>query len=464
MDELRKSLTLVIVVWFLTMFAMKVAGQTSGMNAQMIGSGSSASALVHGVDALGINPALIDPPKGKTVSFALVPTTFQAGTDFLDYDMYVKYFTGVRKDIYHEEPYYLTSADKQTILRSFKSDVGNIYTDDMLRLFGVTVGTAYFSLGVDVTDRIRTNIVLPRSLMEFVLYGNIPGRTFDLKSASVQSSWTRDYGITFARRFVIDPHQNHSISVGATVKYLQGFGYFGVERFNSELTTDPETFVIDARADLQARYAGTEWIIGRESGFNLFPAPVGSGFGLDIGAQMRVSDLFSFGAAITDFGSVKWTRNAKRISASDEFTLSDMTSDGQLDEIIDRLSATEYAVPSFSTSLPAAITFAGAFTLPTLFGRMRPLHVTVSVREGLSDDLENTTIPRFAAGLESHFTGYFAFRAGASFGGVSPAMLACGASLKMDRLTVDLATCNIEDIFTRHFSVISFAVSGRLDF
>jgi hypothetical protein len=463
MVDIRKSLTLVVVVWLLTMFAIKAAAQTCGMNAQMIGSGASATALVQGVDALGINPALIDPPKGRTVSIALVPTTFQAGTDFLDYDMYVKYFTGVRKDIYHEEPYHLTSADKQVILRSFKSDVGRIYTDDMFRLFGATVGTAYFSLGVDVTDRVRTNITLPRSLMEFVLYGNIPGKTFDLKTARVQSSWIRDYGFTFARRFVINPQQNHSISVGATLKYLQGFGYFGVDRFNTVLTTDPDAFVIDAKADLQARYSGTEWIIGRESQFNLFPAPVGSGLGLDFGAQMRVSDLFSFGVAITDFGSVKWTRNAKRISASDEFTLSDMTSDKQLNEIIDRLSATESNIPSFSTSLPSAITFAGAYTIPTLFGRMRPLHLTVAVREGLSDDIDNTTIPRFAMGLESHFTGYFAFRAGASFGGISPAMLACGASLKMDRLTVDLATCNVEDLFTRHFSVISFAVSGRLD-
>jgi hypothetical protein len=447
------------------LFTSAARAQMPCPNGTMMGTNHSGGAIVSGADAIGVNPALIEPAEQRRFSLSLVPFSVQAGSDFFHYDTYLSYFTGKMNDQHLVRPRYLTTEDKQALLAGFEGDVGTIRTDDQFRLFGATVAIGSMAFGVDITDRMRSTIVLPKAMAEFLLFGNTPGRTFELSTTQVQSSWIRDYGITVAREFPMDSRRGRALFVGATVKYLQGFGYFGIDRFNSSFTTDPDSFVISGRADLAAMYAGTEWIMRRDMGqFSLFPDPVGSGFGFDLGAQLRVSEYFAIGAAFTDFGWMTWDRSAYQIDASEDFTLSSMTADDQITEVTDRLNHHEHPVSSFSSSLPAAVTVSGAFSLPSLFGRSRALHLTFAMREGLSDDLGNSTSPRFAAGTEARVASFFALRLGAAFGGFGPATAACGVSLRMQRLTVDVATNNIESLLSRHFSVVSFAVSGRLDF
>jgi hypothetical protein len=431
----------------------------------MAGTDHSAASLVTGIDALGVNPALIDPPGPAVLSIGLAPFSLRAGTDFLSYDAYVRYFTGTMGSDRLVHPTYLTEADKRTLLDAFPGDDGTVVTDDQFRLIAFTANTGPFAFGVDISDRLMSSATVPRALAEFLLEGNTPGRTFDLRTTRVESSWIRDYGLTLAHRFDIDARRQRSVSVGASVKYLQGFAYFSVDRFNSVFTTDPDSFVISGRADLRARYAGTEWIVDRDiSQFSLFPEAVGGGFGLDLGVTLRLSEHFACSATLTDFGWMRWNRGAREIAASEAFTISNMTSDRQLDEITDRLNDKEHPVASFSSTLPSAVTISGALTIPALFGKNKPANFTFALREGLSETLGNSTIPRIAAGADLNLASYFALRLGAAAGGLMPPSAACGISLKMYRFTLDLATNNIETFLSRQFSIMSFSAGGRLDF
>lgn len=465
MPERITPLILLIAFMALVVRVPDASGQPSIPNAQMAGTDYSSASLVTGIDALGVNPSLITPPKGKVLSIAIAPFSLRAGTDFLSYDAYVRYFTGTMGSDRLLHPTYLTTADKQTLLAAFDGSDGTIVTDDQLRLIAFTANTGPISFGVDISDRLLSSATVPKALVEFLLFGNTPGRTFDLQTTRIESSWIRDYGLTLAHRFDIDARRQRSIAIGASLKYLQGFAYFSVDRFNSVFTTDPDSFVISGTADLRSRYAGTEWIVDRDiSQFSLFPEPVGSGFGMDIGVTLRLSESFACAATLTDFGWMTWNRNAREISASEQFTISNMASDRQLDEITDRLNGKEHAIASFSSALPSAVTLSGAFTIPSLFGKGKPAHLTVALREGLSDELGNSTVPRIAAGTELHLASYFALRLGASAGGLLPPSAACGISLRMHQLTLDLATNNIETFLSRQFSVMSFSAGGRLDF
>jgi hypothetical protein len=168
--------------------------------------------------------------------------------------------------------------------------------------------------------------------------------------------------------------------------------------------------------------------------------------------------------SLTDLGFIHWNRNAREVDATETFRIDDLTSDQQFDSILDALNRHEVDVPSFSTSLPASILLSSAYTIPRAFGAGRPLHLTVAVREGLNGTLGNSTIPRVAAGAECNVASYFTFRLGTCVGGGYPLMVSGGIGLIMNSLTINLATMNLESLFTRSFSHVSVAMSSRFEF
>ena len=465
MFELKKSLTLVILIWLITFLAMNLVSQPLSTNARMSGMALSGASVMNGVDAIGVNPALLDVPYGKLVSFSVLPFTTTAGTDFIDYDSYVKYFTGVQSGNGSRIGYALTDEDKRFILNSFTNPDGTLYMDTRIQAFAAAVSLPAFAVGFDITDHVVSSVTLPRSLLEFLFYGNTPGRTFELNTTKISSAWTRDYGLTFAKRFWLNPRIQQNVSLGASVKYVQGFAFFAIDRFDSRFTTDPDSFVISGQGDLHARYAGTDWIAqGRYSQFDLFPQPVGSGLGFDLGTQLRLNERFAVGLSLIDIGYIHWNRNTREVDATETFRINDLTSGEQLESILDSLGRKETAVPSFTTSLPTSILLSAAYTVHHLFGAGRPLHVTMALREGLTNTLGNSTIPRIALGTECNLASFFSLRLGTSVGGGFPLLFSGGIGLIMDKFTVNLATVNLEEIFTRRFSHVSFAVSSRFDF
>jgi hypothetical protein len=464
MIELKKSLTLVILVWLVTILAMNLMSQPLSSNARMSGLALSGASVMSDVDAIGVNPALIDMPRGTGFAFAILPFTTRAGTDFIDYESYVKYFTGV-EGTNGRTAYTLSDQDKRSILNSFTDVDGTLYMDTRLQAFSAVVSLPALAVGVDMTDRVVSSVSIPRSLVEFLFYGNTPGKTFDLNTTKISSAWYRDYGLTIAKRFMLNQRMQSSISFGTTVKFIQGFAYFGVDRFNSRLTTDPDSFVITGQGDMHAQYAGADWLAeGNFSRFDLFPRPVGSGLGFDLGCQIRVSENFAIGMSVTDVGYIQWNRNAREVDASETFRLNDVTSDKQFDAILDAFNEHEVEVPSFTTELPSSVLLSGAYTIPRLFGAGQPMHVTFALREGLTSTLGNSTVPRVAAGAECNFTSWFALRLGTAVGGGYPLMLSGGISLIMTKMTLNLATVNLEEFFSRQFSHISVAVSTRFAF
>jgi hypothetical protein len=425
----------------------------------------SGVALVNGVDAIGINPALLTLPKGSVVSLAIVPFSMNAGSDFFSYETYKKYFTGVPSDVTQRDPYHLTNSDKSQILNLFSGQTGTVRIGMAYTLAAGSVTTKIGSFAVGMQDRIATNAVVPRSLAEFFLYGNTPGRLFDFSQTSMSSSWTRDYSVSFAHRFQFTRKQSPALSVGVSVKYVQGFGYFNLDQFNSSFRTDPENFRVTGRAQMHALYAGTEWMAQSDIfKFQLFPTPVGSGFGIDLGMVADMSPSFRLALSFTDVGSITWDRNAKEVIAEAAIDITDLGSYQQLEEIQKQLNGNERAISSFSSALPTAVTAGASYSFYRFLGINRPLHLAIAVREGLNNVPGNSTIPHVGIGAEWEAIESLPIRFGVAAGGGLPPMLAAGIGLKMDSFTVDIGTNSLDSYVSSQHSTLTFAISGRLDF
>ncbi|MCB2205681.1 hypothetical protein KQI65_13130 [bacterium] len=440
-----------------------VEAQTIGTSARLTGMGNSSAGLVRGLDALNVNPAQLVPDDGVTVSFGVLPFGAQAGADFMDYSTYNQYFTGTPDAKGKRTPTYLTSADKQAILNTFSGETGHFTHDIRYTLFNAMLSTRAMTVAVGITERTGSNVALPRSFAEFMFFGNEPGKAFDFSNTEVSSSWTRDYSLTVAQEFRL--YRRIPILVGASLKLVHGYAYFGIDRFNSSFVTDPETYEVRGTADMVARYAGTSDWIGNNNDFHysLFPTPVGTGFGVDIGAHMKLTRMFSAGFSLVDLGSVSWDRGAHEITANEDFVIDDLSSTDQVDEIQSRLNGTEYEIPSFSTPLPSAMIISGVLSLPDMPRRGKYWHFTFAYRQGFNDMSGNSTHPRIGVGTEIELLYNVAFRFGVNVGGVEPIIFGAGVGFIADNFKLDIGTMDITPHLNDSFSAVAVGVSSHWD-
>ncbi len=461
MHTSRRSIRTVFIA--LLCLAGSVQAQTIGTSARITGMGNSSAGLVRGLDALNVNPAQLVPDEDFTISFGVLPFGAQAGADFMTYELYNKFFTGTINEKGKRAPTYLTSTDKNELLNSFSNETGHFSHDIRYTLFNALLTTRFITVAVGITERTGSNVALPRSYADFLFFGNPPGKRFDFSETRVSSAWTRDYSVSFAREMYAA--RDMSLLAGVSFKLVQGMAYFEVERFNSHFVTDPETFEVSGRADLVARYAGTkDWLTSNNDfHYSLFPSPVGSGFGIDLGAQLRFNKNFSASLSFNDLGSVTWNTDVKEIAASEDFVISDLSDGSQVDEITERLNGTERSIGSFSTPLPSALVVAGVISIPNVPRRDDTWHFTFAWRQGFNNVAGNTTNPRIGLGTEIELLYNVAFRFGVNVGGIRPVTFGAGVGFIADNFKLDIGTMDITPHVSDRFSAVAVGVSSHWD-
>lgn len=460
---MRKIRYITLTLLLSCTLAATAAAQTIGTSARLTGMGNSSTALVRGLDAINVNPAQLVPDDGVTVSFGVLPFGAQAGADFMDYATYERYFTGTINEKGKLGPTYLTTADKRAILGTFQGDVGHFTHDIRYSLGSLMLATKFLTVAFSITERTGSNVALPQSFADFMFFGNEPGRTYDFSKTAVSSSWTRDYALTVAQEFRL--YRRIPLLVGASAKLVHGYGYFGIERFNSSFTTDPDTYEVRGTADMVARYAGSEeWLFANNDfHYTLFPNPVGSGIGFDIGANLQVSRNFRAGVSLVDLGSITWNRRANEITATEEFLIDDITTSDQVEEIRTRLNGQENAIASFTTPLPSALIIGGVVTLPDMPQKGRDWHFTFAYRQGFNDVAGNSTTPRVGLGTEIELMRNVAIRLGANFGGIRPVTFGAGVGLIADNFKLDIGTMDITPHLSKSFSAVALGISSHWD-
>ena len=314
-----------------------------------------------------------------------------------------------------------TDEDKQQLLSRIKGP----------SLEGEAAGEAVFALGEQGTSIALRNIAAgkaeaPREWAELALYGNAPGRRYQLAGARGHAIAYSEVALNRAvlrgeswllpviRRLGL-PVESRGIALGASIDLMRGWGFAEIARSEGMLLT-----TIDA-------VNGGGLVHSRTS-------EGGLGIGLDLGVVAR-SERWSAGLSTRHLPAWIWWNEQPRFHRS-EVTADSLTLDDSGEEDLIDQTTESRAIPGFRRALPAAIRLAVA-------RRLERWHLELDLEQGLSRGAEVSTRTRGALGAAFHAGRKVELRGGLALGGVEGAVLAAGLGLTLGGARVDLCLQSI---------------------
>ena len=418
-------------------------------------------AVARGLDAVGINPALLAFPDRGTVTVSILPAGFHVGSELFDYGLYTEYFTGVESDG-GRAPRFLDDKDKQRILAAFHDEQPETRVDLDVRMFGASFhprGLGTFAL--TVSEQMTGVAEISRGYAAFLLNGNTPGSDYRLEGTKAAGAWTREYALSYGGaipgvRFL------KSLAAGGTMKLVHGFGYYEIQRFDTRLTT-AENGVLTGSVDFLSRSGGS---LPFESGYALFPTPAGKGVGVDLGLAGEITEQLSFGVGVTDIGTMRWSRGLLESYADTSMVVDDPLLQSQRDAVEQVVKGRKRDGGGFSTSLPTTLRLGLSLDLGNLLGGVgEGLLVAADYHQGVASGVRSTKTPRGSLGVEFRPVRWLPLRTGVSVGGTDAVNLAMGFGVELTHFDFAVASENVTWLVQPgSFSYGSVAVGTRLRF
>lgn len=245
----------------------------------------------RGISAIGYNPANLGLTEDLTFSADILDFKVSAFNNFMSLALFNQYFTGDRNG----DPFDLETnkpgtdlTHKQFLLSEIPEDGFAVGLGVSVPLINVSVGNYAFTSGVEYFMR----NTLPRSMFEVVMDGNQIGRSFNL-ALSQDLLMVTNFGFSFAIPF-------EKYNIGATIKYLAGIGFAGVDSSGGSFNT---------------KATGLE-----SDGFYRYTRAIGgNGLAVDLGFSTRKINNWQFGVGINNvIGFINWGNDknfiAKNIS------------------------------------------------------------------------------------------------------------------------------------------------------
>jgi hypothetical protein len=264
----------------MTLTALSLYGQAH-IDARGVGLCNAYTVTSRGVSAVGFNPANLGYTEDLVFSADLVDMKLSASNNFMSLALFNKYFTGDRDG----EPFDLETlrpgseqTHKEYLLsqipeEGFAVDLGVSVPFPVLN---VSLGNYAFTSGIEYYMKNS----LPRSLFEIIMEGNQVGRSFDLaltQDVLLVSNFSFSFAIPFEK-----------YNFGATVKYLAGLGFAGVDSSGGTFSTQATGLESD--------------------GFYRYTRAIGgNGLAVDLGFNTRKIGDWQYGFAINNvIGFINW--------------------------------------------------------------------------------------------------------------------------------------------------------------
>ena len=465
-----------VIVFVLSAKAYSQSGGSIGMSdARSAAMGKTNVTSSFGLRALGNNPANLFDGFSKSVEliipFPLPSLSGSIGTNFMSVDEY-NYFFGYKTTDANGKTVgrTLTNSDKDRFKNLF-ADGGAITGDVQIQYFAISIkpsndfGTFAFSMG----DVISSNVTFPQGIVSIAMDGNPVNQVYNFDDTKLKAWWLRKYSLSYARSLDILP-VFQEVSVGVSLNIIQGFAYAGLDHVSTQLTTGDGS-VITGKGDFLAHAAFSpdfnvkydfdkSTTTKKDSKFSPFPTPAGSGVGFDLGVNAKLNDVWSFGFAITDIGSVKWNKNAAEYSSNMPIYLDDLTNQSQRDSLIKALTGKDNGkyVNEFSTQLATALRLGASMHINN------KLMLAFDYNQGFNDQPNNSKKPRFSVGADWEF-GFFALRTGFSFGGFDKFNWGMGCGFDFGFLEMNFGTPDFQSVVSPNTAKrITFAIDSMWKF
>lgn len=254
---------------------------------------------------------------------------------------------------------------------------------DLLHV-GFKAGKNFWSAGYQMYQ--YANFSFSKDLVKLAAEGNASNSNLNFNQESFNMLAFGSLYLGFSRTMM-----DGKLKVGVRAKQLQGFAMLQTDRFNLNVTTNPNSFPAYAmvmRSDIQMQSAGAVGIVMDStlsakyaSGYTSELTNFGNGFGFDLGAEMQVTKKLRVSASVINLGgSISWNNAFSRqlnVGGSGQFQFNgivrDMNNDNQpsaqteLDSI-KALAKKQYDIKStattgVSTQVPTVIFLAATYQL-----------------------------------------------------------------------------------------------------
>lgn len=373
-----------------------------------VGMAGAAASIAEGIDAFGINPALIGQgvnsfsftcyPFGGYVFplFGLTPRTASAFTN-ADLDQILTQLGAS-----------IPLAIKQYVIDGVTLGGFSARTEGTI-VAGVYAPSAEQSFGFSVSQHAAAKYSLMPGLGD-TLHGiaptGLPVPLFLRNLVAAEGVWYNSYAVSYAYSPQTANHAT-DFAVGVSLKYIQGLGYV---KLNGDLLK-----TISLGADLiggTAIQTSIDYDLRLGSGkfdplalpanplYTMFPPGVGNGVGLDFGF-MRADEfqgrIVKAALSVTDIGFINWNGSPTLRSVHRVDTL---YTSGQV--AVDSLKlyvGTALPTASFSTPLPIKLHLAVSAEQPAAHG-FAPHLISFEYTQGVTNIVGNSISPRIAAGAE----------------------------------------------------------------
>ncbi len=457
----NKILTALVALILTTEIFAQAGGSIGTADARSASMGKTSNESTFGLHALGSNPANLLWDSGKSVELILpLPLphiSASAGTNFLTLDEY-NYFFGYKTKDQNGNTVgrYLNDADKKTLQNLFANG-GTVTTDAQIQLFAIAISPSekFGAVAFSISDVISSNLTFPKGIVDLGLEGNLPNRVYNFNDTKLKSWWLRKYSISYARNLNFFPAFKN-VSFGASFNIINGYAYVGLDHVNTELQTGSGN-VITGKGDFLAhsafspdfnvKYNFDSTYQKKDANFSLFPKPAGTGLGIDLGLSLELNDVWSFGIAVTDIGSVNWNNNVAEYSSNQPIYLDDLSSKSQRDSLEKALTGKDSGkyIKEISTPLATAFRFGAACRLDRLMDGNFPgrMLLAFDYNQGFNEQPTNSTKPRFSLGAD-WVLGVFAFRTGFSFGGFDKFNWGLGVGFDFKILELNFGTSDMQ--------------------
>ncbi|RMF06689.1 MAG: hypothetical protein D6762_08950 [Candidatus Neomarinimicrobiota bacterium] len=231
------------------------------------------STIADGLFAVGYNPALLAYQTDKPFMLQLIG---------LDFGLVSNYFSLANLNSISGDT--LTDTKKRLLYDTYFRDRGlSLYQDVHLPV--PVLNYASGNMAITSNLMLINNLRIPSGIMRLLLYGNAHDKRLDME-LNLEMLAVAEYGFTFAVPF-------ESFAVGATLKYLQGLFYLGV---------DPDSSHAELFTTNTAVYGSGTYYLRQGIG--------GGGLGLDVGlVSQEFNDGWKLGFSIVNLlGRIYWNR------------------------------------------------------------------------------------------------------------------------------------------------------------
>jgi hypothetical protein len=411
---------MIYIVAALLLTALAGLATASGRSsARSMAMGGAHIGLASGVDAAKYNPANLGLSNHRQTGLELFALGANISNNSFSLADYNKYSGAI-----------LTSADKTYILDRIPAEGMKLTADVEADALAISTG----SIALCVTGVGSANVNLSRDIFDLILNGNAYADTIDVTGSYSDVLSYASAGLSYGTS--IYTQGSRQLAVGFTAKYLRGIAIERVTELHGMIATYQTGFQGEGNMIAQTAEGGT-------------------GYAVDLGAALKLSNSYTVGLQIENFLSqIKWNRRTQEHGYV--FSFDTMTVANMGDDYIVSDDYTKDIAP-FTSTLPSTMTFGIARTSGSLVW-------AVDWQQGFKKSVGSTTKPRISAGAEWSGLKFIPLRAGYATGGKYNTAFSFGSGLRLFGYYLDVAAVTGSSLSGYSSKGLNIAVSTGLHF